>query len=75
MKIGKISIREISDSDRMSDKEMKNVKGGSGVRCCCGMGAGDCFDALGGTIDDGIKWVIKICPSGGGCFETTAPPD
>ena len=48
----------------LSPKEMKNVTGGSGSRCCCGMGT-DIYCVNG--VD--INWVIDNCPGGmGGCF-------
>jgi natural product precursor len=68
----KINLKSISEV--LSDKEMKNVLGGSGgsgiYRCCCGMGSDvDCFYPPVTSSVEANNYVFDHCPGGiGGCF-------
>ena len=57
----------------LSPKEMKNITGGSGIRCCCGMGANSsCADTNTDDCDKAMQLVIDACSmfygGFGGCF-------
>lgn len=64
----KINLKGISEI--LSEKELKNVMGGSGgYRCCCGMGANvSCFDVNAESYNDALWALSYICSGGGGCF-------
>jgi natural product precursor len=65
----KISLNGIPQ--RLSEKELKNVMGGSGgaYRCCCGMGSNTygCWNYT-GSMSQALVAVSLNCDSGGGCF-------
>ena len=76
----KISLRGISEI--LSEKELKNVLGGSGSSggnvydwsCYCGAGGGDVhFHIYNATADEMTNKVIEICGGygylGGSCFQ------
>jgi len=71
----KISLRGISGI--LSEKELKNILGGSGsgvYRCCCGMGENvPCYTVNAISLDAAMDWVETYCPTlwgtdYGGCF-------
>jgi len=71
----KINLKGISEI--LSEKELKNILGGSGggmYRCCCGMGSDiSCYDVNAISLDAAMDWIDIYCPilwdtSLGGCF-------
>ena len=74
-RLEKIRLRTVTD--RLSDAEMKDVKGGVvgspkafGGKCCCGMGSSSaCFKVTAPSMDDALLVLSNVCPGGiGGCF-------